>query len=153
MYFPCSARRYEDREYLSYQLVESYRHPDTGRPTTKVIASLGDLSKMDDETRLKLVASLSRVLEVESVTAAQGDDLAGVDLSGATAQARQIGAMWAILGLLRQLHVPQMWTEMVCGYKNAEALSKHLTVLICHRLDDPGSKLSLLRWLETVAVP
>jgi len=153
MYFRCSARRYKDREYLSYQLVESYRHPDTGRPTTKVIASLGDLSKMDDDARLKLVASLSRVLQVEGVTAAGAGDLAGVDLSGATAQARQIGAMWAILGLLRQLHVPQMWAELVSGHKNADALSKHLTALICHRLDDPGSKLSLLRWLETVAIP
>jgi len=153
MYFRCSVRRYKDREYLSYQLVESHRHPSTGRPTTRVIASLGDLSKMDDDTRLKLVASLARVLEVETATGAAGSDIAGVDLEGATAQARSIGAMWAILELLRQLHLPQIWAEITSGRKNDAALANHLTALICHRLDDPGSKLSLLRWIETVHIP
>ncbi len=153
MYFRCSARRYKDREYLSYQLVESHRHPDTGRPTTRVIASLGDLGKMDESARLKLVASLAHVLEVESTAGAVGTELAGVDLTGAGARARSIGAMWAILELLRQLHLPQAWAGITSGRKNDAALANHLTALICHRLDDPGSKLSLLRWIETVHIP
>jgi transposase len=153
MYFRCSPRRYKDRKYLSYQLVESHRHPETRKPTTRVIASLGDLSKMDDEARLKLVASLARVLEVEGGAGATPPELAGIDLSDATSRARSIGAMWAILELLRQLHLPQAWAEITSGRKNDSALANHLTALICHRLDDPGSKLSLLRWLETVHIP
>jgi len=153
MYFRCSTRRYKDREYHSYQLVESYRHPETRRPTTRVIASLGDLSTMDEGQRHKLLASLARALEIQLPEGLSGAELAGLDLSGATAKARPIGAMWAILELMKQLEIPQSWKQITAGRRNGRSLAQHLTALICHRLDDPGSKLSVLRWLETVDVP
>jgi len=61
--------------------------------------------------------------------------------------------MWAILEMMRQLHIPQVWEELTAGRKNHRSLAKHLTALLCNRLDDPGSKLSLLAWLERVLIP
>jgi len=61
--------------------------------------------------------------------------------------------MWAILEMMRQLHIPQVWEELTSGRKNHRSLARHLTALLCNRLDDPGSKLSLLAWLERVLIP
>jgi transposase len=153
MYFRDSTRRYKDRIYHSIQLVQCYRHPETRKPTTRVIASLGDLSKMDEGDRLSLVVSLARALGVLDLVHLSSDEIALADMSAATARARSVGAMWAILEIMRQLHIPQVWEELTSGRKNHRSLARHLTALLCNRLDDPGSKLSLLAWLERVFIP
>ena len=153
MYFRDSARRYKDRIYHSLQLVECHRHPETRKPTTRVIASLGDLSKIDEGDRLALVVSLARSLGVLDLVNLSSDDLTLADMGAATARSRSVGAMWAILEMMRQLHIPQVWEELTSGRKNHRSLARHLTALLCNRLDDPGSKLSLLAWLERVLIP
>ena len=153
MYFRVSSRRYKDRTYNSFQLVECHRHPETRKPTTRVLASLGDLSKLDEGDRMALVVSLARALGVLDLVKLDSDELRLADLGAATARARSVGAMWAILEVMRQLHIPEVWEELVAGRKNHASLARHLTALLCHRLDDPGSKLSLLNWLETVLIP
>jgi transposase len=153
MYFRDSVRRYKDTAYHSIQLVASVRHPETRKPTTQVIASLGDLSSLDEAGKLGLIVSLSRVLGVLDLVTLSSAELALADLSAASAKARSVGAMWAILEILRQLHLPDIWQEITADRGNAASLAKHLTALICHRLDDPGSKLSLLRWIDGVLIP
>jgi transposase len=153
MYFRDSIRRYKDRSYHSLQLVECYRHAETRRPTTKVIASLGDLSCLETKDRIALVVSLARGLGVLDLVKLSSEEIALADISAATSKAQSVGAVWAVLELMRQLHIPQIWESLVSEKKNAKSLAKHLTALLCNRIDDPGSKLSLLRWLETVLVP
>jgi len=75
MYFRDSIRRYKDREYHSVQLVECYRHPETRRPTTKVLASLGDLTELKAEDRLAMVKSLARALGVLDMVDLSGEEL------------------------------------------------------------------------------
>ncbi len=153
MYFRDSVRKYKAREYHSVQLVECHRHPETRKPTTRVLASLGDLSKIEEGDRLSLVVSLARALGVLDLVNLSSEELTLADMGAATARTRSVGAMWALLEVMRQIHIPQIWKELVDGRKNGESLEKHLTALLCNRLDDPSSKLSLLRWLENVLIP
>ena len=153
MYFRDSIRRYKDREYHSVQLVECYRHPETRRPTTKVLASLGDLTDLKAEDRLAMVRSLAKALGVLDLVGLSGDELAMAEIGDATARARSVGAMWAILGIMRQLQLPEIWDELVATRSNSGSLSQHLTAMLCNRLDDPRSKLGILDWLETVLIP
>jgi hypothetical protein len=153
MYFRDSVRRYKNREYHSVQLVECFRHPETRRPTTKVLASLGDLTDLTAADRLSMVQSLARALGVLDLVGLSSDELALAELGDADAKARSIGSMWAILGIMQQLTLPEMWEQLVSGRKNSQSLSRHLTALLCNRLDDPRSKLGILSWLETVLIP
>lgn len=153
MYFRLSKKNVGDKTYTSTQLVHTIRHPISRKPTTRVLATLGDLSGLDEAKRLALVASLSRALGMADLVGGPGQGLAPADLEGATAKARSAGSMWAILEVLRQLHVPQTFGALVADRGNAASLCRHLNALLCHRLDDPGSKLSLLNWLDTVLIP
>jgi len=153
MYFRDSIRRYKDREYHSVQLVECHRHPETRRPTTKVVASLGDLTELKAEDRLSMVRSLARALGVLDLVDLSAEELALAEVGEATARARSIGAMWGILGIIQQLQLDQTWQDLVAGRSNGTTLGQHLTALLCNRLDDPRSKLGILEWLETVVIP
>ena len=124
MYFRDSVRRYKDRTYHSLQLVECHRHPETRKPTTRVIASLGDLSKIEEGDRLALVVSLARALGVLDLVNLSSDDLALADMGAATARARSVGAMWAILEVMRQLHIPKIWQALTAERKNHRSLAK-----------------------------
>ncbi len=81
MYFRNSIRRYKDREYHSVQLVERHRHVETRRPTTKVVASLGDLTELLcnrlDDPRSKL-----GVLEWLQTVVIPGIDPDGITYQG-----------------------------------------------------------------------
>ena len=81
MYFRRSSRRYKDRTYYSYQLVSTHRHPETRRPTTKVHASLGDLSKIKEEDRTALVVSLARALGVMKLMGFTDEELEALKVS------------------------------------------------------------------------
>ena len=118
MYFRDSTRRYGPRVYHSIQLVECYRHPETRRPTTRVIASLGDLTKLEEGDKAGLLVSLARALGVLDLVNLSSEELSLADLSAAAAQSRSVGAMWAILEVMRQLHIPQVWGELTSGKRN-----------------------------------
>ena len=118
MYFRVSSRPYKDRVYKSFQLVECHRHPDTRKPTTRVLASLGDLSKLEEGDRMALVVSLARALGVLDLVKLDSEEIRLADLGAATARVRSVGAMWAILEVMRQLHIPEVWEELVAGRKN-----------------------------------
>ena len=153
MYFRLSKKTVNKNTYTSTQLVHTIRHPVTRKPTTRVIASLGDLSELDESKRLALIVSLSRALGMADLVKWTGEDLALADLEGATAKARSVGSMWAVLQVMRQLHMPQIFEAAVARRGNAASLCRHLNALLCNRLDDPCSKLSLLNWLDTVLIP
>jgi len=64
MYFRCSNKRSDGKIYRSVQLVRSAQHPETKRPTTRVIASMGDLVRLPERQRVSLVLSFARILGV-----------------------------------------------------------------------------------------
>lgn len=128
------------RTYL--QLVESYRD-ERGKPRQRVIANLGRLDRLTDKDLEPLIGGLQRAL-------------GRVPDSGAEIRfesARPFGDLYA-------LH--QLWAELGLGEALRRALRSSrrgfdaealVRAMVFNRLCDPQSKLGVLRWLETVAMP
>ncbi|HSH47576.1 MAG TPA: IS1634 family transposase [Halomonas sp.] len=128
------------RTYL--QLVESYRD-ERGKPRQRVIANLGRLDRLTDKDLEPLIGGLQRAL-------------GRVPESGAEIRfesARPFGDLYA-------LH--QLWAELGLGEALRRALRSSrrgfdaealVRAMVFNRLCDPQSKLGVLRWLETVAMP
>ncbi len=129
------------RKYV--QLVEAYRD-DEGRPKQRTIASLGRLDQISgglDAVIDGLAQIIKRPLmplpEVPSVT---------------YQTARSFGDIWVLQQLWEQLGLPQLERlfKQVRYRVEVEAL---IRVMVFHRLCCPGSKLGVLRWLQTSAFP
>ncbi|MFQ5574248.1 MAG: IS1634 family transposase, partial [Terriglobia bacterium] len=128
------------RTYL--QLVESYRD-ERSKPRQRVIANLGRLDRLTDRDLEPLIGGLQRAL-------------GRVPDSGAEIRfesARPFGDLYA-------LH--QLWAELGLGEALRRALRSSrrgfdaealVRAMVFNRLCDPQSKLGVLRWLETVAMP
>lgn len=124
------------------QLVESFRN-ESGQPRQRTIATLGHLEAGGEVDRL--IAALQR---------AQGHDQ-GRSAGAASLEfleARSAGDVWALWHLWRSLgleDLPQAW-----GRSRSEIdVLACLRLMVFNRLCEPGSKLGVLRWLQTVALP
>jgi len=127
------------------QLVESFRN-ESGQPRQRTLATLGRLEAGGDVDRL-----------IQALHRAQGRGAAAAGASASVPdltflEGRALGDVWALWQLWRSLGLE--------GLSRAWAGSKaELDVLAClrgmvfNRLCEPSSKLGLLRWLQTVALP
>ena len=123
------------------QLVESFRN-EAVQPRQRTIATLGHLEAGGQVDRL--ITALQR---------AQGRP---GDSSGPTQleflQARSAGDVWALWHLWQSLgfeDLPLAW-----GRSRSEIdVLACLRLMVFNRLCDPSSKLGVLRWLQTVALP
>lgn len=129
------------RKYV--QLVEAYRD-DEGRPKQRTVANLGRLDQISgglDAVIDGLAQIIKRPLmplpEVPSVT---------------YQAARSLGDVWVLQQVWEQLGLPQLdrLFKQVRYRVEVEAL---IRIMVFHRLCHPGSKLSVLRWLQTTAFP
>lgn len=130
------------RRYL--QLVESYRD-DAGRVKKRTVATLGRLDQIGGE----LDSVINGLLKVS------GREPLGerpAPPSVAFESARALGDVWALT---------ELWKELGFGaLRRVFRRTRHTTdvealirVMVLNRLCDPDSKLGVLRWLETVALP
>jgi transposase len=134
-----SGRRYA-------QLVESYRN-EAGQPRQRTLATLGRLESGGDVDRL-----VSALLRAQGREPAQPRHLGAAAADLKFLGAHDAGDLWALW---------QVWCSLDFeGLALAWRRSKSgLDVLAClramvfNRLCDPASKLGLLRWLQTVALP
>ncbi len=128
------------RTYL--QLVEAYR-TDDGATRQRVIANLGRLDKLEPKHLDPLINGLNRALG-RAVNPAQP---VSYDSALAYGDVFALHQLWNDLGfgdaLKRALRSSRR------GF-DAEALVR---AMVFNRLCDPHSKLGVLRWLETVAIP
>ena len=128
------------RTYL--QLVESYRD-ERGKPRQRVIANLGRLDRLTDKDLEPLIGGLQRAL-------------GRVPDSGAEIRfesARPFGDLYALHQLWAELGLGEALRRALRASRrgfDAEALVR---AMVFNRLCDPQSKLGVLRWLETVAMP
>jgi len=128
------------------QLVESFRN-EAGSPRQRTLASLGRLESGGDVDRL--INALSRAQGHEA--SPQGTRSASIS-ELRFLDSRSAGDVWALW---------QLWLSLgLEGLSLAWSRSKpELDVLGClramvfNRLCDPASKLGVLRWLDTVALP
>jgi transposase len=128
------------RQYL--QLVESFRN-DAGQVRVRVIANLGRLDKLGPLQLAPLINGLNRAIGRAENTASDVVQEAGLAYGDVFA----LHEIWKDLGFDRALG-----RAMRSGKRqiDVEALVR---AMVFNRLCAPDSKLGVLRWLETVAMP
>ena len=123
------------------QLVESFRNVD-GKPRQRTVCTLGRLEAGGEVDTL--IASLQRAQGIAPVASAL-DGLRFID-------SRHAGDIWALSELWRSLGFDDLAMAWRRSKAQVDVLSC-LRLMVMNRLCDPGSKLGVLRWLETVALP
>jgi transposase len=128
------ARRYA-------QLVESFRNSE-GKPRQRTVCTLGRLE--DGGEVDTLIASLQRARGVAPVAS----PLDGLRFT----QSRHAGDVWALSELWRSLGFDGLASAWRRSKTEVDVMAC-LRLMVFNRLCDPGSKLGVLHWLETVALP
>ncbi len=123
------------------QLVESFRNEE-GKPRQRTICTLGRLDAGGEVEAL--IASLQRAQGLAPTSSAL-DGLRFVD-------SRHAGDIWALSELWRSLGFDDLALAWRRSKSEVDVLSC-LRLMVMNRLCDPASKLGVLRWLETVALP
>ena len=129
------------RRYV--QLVESFRD-DAGRVKKRTVATLGRLDQLGGE----LDSVIDGLMRVDGRKPLQAKEPASVVFESA----RALGNVWALT---------ELWNELGFGdLRRVFRRTRHTTdvealvrIMVLNRLCDPDSKLGVLRWLETVALP
>ena len=129
------------------QLVQAYRDASTGKPKQRTVASLGRLDQLNTELH-SVIAGLQRV--TGQTPTAPAAPLAPPSLSFDAA--RDFGDVYTLT---------ELWNAL--GFDGLRGVFRHtrhsidvealIRVMVFNRLCDPDSKLGVLRWLETVALP
>ncbi|NMG32634.1 IS1634 family transposase [Aromatoleum evansii] len=130
------------RRYV--QLVESYRD-DAGRVKKRTVATLGRLDQVGGE----LDSVINGLLKVS------GRDPIGAKPappSVAFESARALGDVWALTELWKELGFGEL-RRVFRRTRHTTDVEALIRVMVLNRLCDPDSKLGVLRWLETVALP
>ena len=123
------------------QLVESFRNED-GKPRQRTVCTLGRLE--DGGEVDTLIASLQRARGIASVPS----PLEGLRFT----DSRHAGDVWALSELWRSLGFDDLASAWRRSKTEVDVLGC-LRLMVFNRLCDPGSKLGVLRWLDTVALP
>ena len=136
------------RRYV--QLVESYRD-DAGRVKKRTVATLGRLDQLSGELDT-VINGLLKVAGREAALAQVGAASALAAPSLSFEAARALGNVWTLTELWKELGFSDL--RRVFGRTrhtiDVEAL---IRIMVLNRLCDPDSKLGVLRWLQTVALP
>lgn len=130
-----------ERRYV--QLVEAYRDDD-GRPKQRTVATLGRLDQLDSQVE-SVISGLLRVTGREPLPAA-------VVPSVSFESARDFGDVYALTELWNSLGFDAL-RRIFRRTRHAIDVEALVRVMVLNRLCDPDSKLGVLRWLETVALP
>ncbi|MCH9671937.1 MAG: IS1634 family transposase [Gammaproteobacteria bacterium] len=132
------------RRYV--QLVESYRDDD-GRVRKRTIATLGRIEQLRDGALESVINGLAKLSGTTAPSAHAGEppDIAFEPV-------RALGDVWALNELWNSLGFGEL--RRVFGRSRRRVdVETLLRVMVLNRLCDPESKLGVLRWLETVAIP
>jgi len=130
------------RRYV--QLVESYRD-DAGRVKKRTIATLGRLDQLGGELD-SVISGLLKVAGHEPLGALSSVPSVSFESARALGDVWMLTELWKTLGFGELRRVFRKTRHSI----DVEAL---IRVMVLNRLCDPESKLGVLRWLETVALP
>ena len=136
------------RRYV--QLVESYRD-DAGRVKKRTVATLGRLDQLSGELD-SVIDGLLKVAGREPVVAqvAAASAVAAPSLSFETARA--LGNVWTLTELWKELGFSDL-RRVFRRTRHTIDVEALIRIMVLNRLCDPDSKLGVLRWLQTVALP
>ena len=127
------------------QLVEAYRDASTGKPKQRTVASLGRLDQLNTELN-SVIAGLQRVTGQTPASTAAAPPILSFDA------ARDFGDVWTLTELWNALGFDGL-RAVFCHTHHSIDVEALIRVMVFNRLCDPNSKLGVLRWLETVALP
>lgn len=135
------------RRYV--QLVEAYRDSD-GRPRQRTVATLGRLDQPSSGLDA-VVASLLRVTggaqpETKSAKETVTSSVVKFDPT------RSYGDVWALTELWHSLGFGEL-AQVFRRTKHEINVEALIRLMVINRLCDPESKLGVLRWLQSVALP
>jgi len=130
------------RRYV--QLVESYRD-DAGRVKKRTVATLGRLDQLGGELD-SVISGLIKVVGRDPV------DVVTPAPSVSFESARALGDVWMLTELWKELGFGEL-RRVFRKTRHTTDVEALIRVMVLNRLCDPESKLGVLRWLETVALP
>lgn len=130
------------RRYI--QLVESYRD-EAGRVKKRTVATLGRLDQLGGE----LDSVINGLLKVSGRAALDAERAAP---SVSFESARALGDVWALTELWKELGFGEL-RRVFRRTRHSTDVEALVRVMVFNRLCNPDSKLGVLRWLETVAIP
>jgi hypothetical protein len=129
------------RRYL--QLVEAFRD-EAGKARHRTLVTLGRLDQLDGQ----LDSVISGLLKATGRADVLNAPVPAIEFESA----RALGDVWTLNELWKSLGFDGM--RRVFGKtRHAIDVEALLRVMVFNRLCDPESKLGVLRWLETVAMP
>ncbi len=129
------------RRYL--QLVEAFRD-ETGKARHRTLVTLGRLDQLDGQ----LDSVISGLLKATGRADVLNTPVPAIEFESA----RALGDVWTLNELWKSLGFDGL--RRVFGKtRHAIDVEALLRVMVFNRLCDPESKLGVLRWLETVAMP
>jgi len=131
--------RSDGRAYL--QLVESFRNA-AGQPRQRVVANLGRLDQLTDKDLDPLIGGLQRALGRSTTPPAVAFD-----------SARAFGDLFALHELWRSLGLGVALKRALRSSRRSFDAATLVRAMVFNRMCEPTSKLGVLRWLETVAMP
>ena len=130
------------RRYV--QLVESYRD-EAGRVKKRTVATLGRAEQLD--------GSLDSV--INGLLKFTGRDPMGAKPAAPAVtfeSARALGDVWALTGLWNSLGFSAL-RRVFRRTRRTTDVEALIRLMVLNRLCDPESKLGVLRWVQTVALP
>ena len=127
------------------QLVDAYRD-DEGRPKQRTVATLGRIDQLNTELK-SVISGLQRVT-------GQTPDVAApvVPPTLSFESARYFGDVWTLTELWNVLGFDGL-RRVFRNTRHSIDVEALIRVMVFNRLCDPDSKLGVLRWMETVALP
>jgi len=132
------------KTYQYAQLVESFRRDSDGMPSHRIVASLGNLAKLDlDNLRTALAASRAG----EQVLVATAGPI-----PKPTSNLRYLD-LAVMLELWREWRLDELLQSLLPASEAEVAVSKIVCALTLQRCIDPGSKLAATRWVPRTALP
>ena len=129
------------RQYL--QLVEAFRD-DAGKAKHRTLVTLGRLDQLTDS----LDSVISGLLKVTGRPDFLNAPLPAVEFESA----RALGNVWALNELWESLGFGEL-RRVFRKTRHSIDVEALIRVMVFNRLCDPESKLGVLRWLDTVAMP
>ena len=145
------------RRYV--QLVESYRD-ETGRVKKRTVATLGRLDQLTGELDA-VIDGLLKVSGRQPVGAKTAASALGAAASASGAipasslsfeAGRALGDVWALTELWKELGFSDL-RRVFRRTRHTIDVEALVRIMVLNRVCDPDSRLGVLRWLETVALP
>ena len=136
------------RRYV--QLVESYRD-DAGRVKKRTVATLGRLDQLTGELD-SVIDGLLKVAGREPVITPSTTTPVGATAGVSFESARALGNVWTLTEIWKELGFSDL-RRVFRRTRHSIDVEALIRIMVLNRLCDPDSKLGVLRWLQTVALP